>query len=69
MVEDVGIGDQGETEAGGQGHGLWLALTDWKVWWLALALTAQVIALSFNAYFPTLTATMGFNTTARPVFL
>lgn len=61
MEEDVGIGDQGETE--GDGNGLWLAITDWKVWWLALALTSQVVALSFNAYFPTLSATMGFNTT------
>ncbi|KAL4267409.1 MFS transporter superfamily protein [Pleurotus pulmonarius] len=85
MEEDVGVGDQSETEiplpgsdlekdpnanneasnppAGGQYHGLWLAITDWKVWWLALALTSQVVALSFNAYFPTLSATMGFNTT------
>lgn len=43
--------------------GLWLAVTDWRVWWLALALTSEVTALSFNAFFPTLTATLGFNTT------
>ncbi|QRW04887.1 major facilitator superfamily transporter [Ceratobasidium sp. AG-Ba] len=42
-------------------HGFFLAIKDWKVWWLALALTAQVVGLSFNAYFPTLTATLGYN--------
>jgi len=61
MEEDAGVGDQEETE--GDASGLWLAITDWKVWWLALALTSQVVTLSFNAFFPTLSATMGFNTT------
>ncbi|KAJ8474746.1 hypothetical protein ONZ45_g15847 [Pleurotus djamor] len=75
MEEDVGVGDQGETELtphdkpdtpnrfSGHFHGFWLAITDWKVWWLAVTLTSQVVALSFNAYFPTLSATMGFDTT------
>jgi len=64
MEEDVGVGDQNETEQSGwRGSGLWLAVSDWKVWWLAFALTSQVVALSFNAYFPTLSATMGFNPT------
>jgi len=62
MEEDAGVGDEGETEQG-KGSGLVMAVTDWKVWWLAVALTSQVIALSFNAYFPTLSATMGFNPT------
>lgn len=48
---------------GNQGEGFWLAISDWKVWWLAVILTAQVNALSFNAFFPTLTATLGFNPT------
>lgn len=61
MEEDAGVGDQEETE--GATSGLWLAVTDWKVWWFALALTAQVTALSFNAYFPTLSATLGYNRT------
>ncbi|KAF9462596.1 MFS general substrate transporter [Collybia nuda] len=43
--------------------GFILALSDWKVWWLALSLTSMVVSLSFNAYFPTLSATMGFDTT------
>ncbi|KAJ7576928.1 MFS general substrate transporter [Mycena floridula] len=63
MTEDAGVGDQEETETQGAMHGLWLALSDWKVWWLAVALTAQVIALSFNSFFPTLTATLGFSPT------
>ncbi|KAF8915937.1 MFS general substrate transporter [Mucidula mucida] len=63
MEEDVGVGDQGETEEGGQIRGLILAIKDWKVWWMSLALTAQVIGLSFNAYFPTLSQTMGYSYT------
>lgn len=63
MEEDAGVGDEGETEVEGHTTGLWLAVTDWKVWWLAVAMTSQVVALSFNAYFPTLSATMGFGPT------
>lgn len=65
MEEDVGVGDETQTEAGthGPGNGLWLAFTDVWVWWFAFALTSQVVALSFNAYFPTLTATLGYNST------
>ncbi|KAH0839991.1 MFS general substrate transporter [Lanmaoa asiatica] len=63
MKEDVGIGDQNETERGGRAHGLYLAVADWRVWLFALAMTAQVVALSFNAYFPTLSATLGYNPT------
>ncbi|KAJ3773078.1 MFS general substrate transporter [Lentinula raphanica] len=63
MKEDAGVGDQSETEVGGQASGLLLALSDWRVWWMSFALTAQVVSLSFNAYFPTLSATMGFNNT------
>lgn len=63
MQEDVGVGDEGETETGERAHGLYLAVTDWKVWLFALALTAQVVALSFNAYFPTLSATLGYSPT------
>ncbi|KAI0322458.1 MFS general substrate transporter [Amylostereum chailletii] len=59
MVEDVGVGD----EASGHLAGLKMALTDWKVYWLALALTSMVVSLSFNAFFPTLTATLGYSPT------
>ena len=78
MAEEVGESDNdGKTE-----HvttGLILAVKDWRVWFMALALTAQVfspsipndvftdnlqvVGLSFNAYFPTLTATLGYSTT------
>ncbi|RDB22569.1 hypothetical protein Hypma_010246 [Hypsizygus marmoreus] len=61
MEEDAGVGDEEQTE--GSTSGFWLAVTDIKVWWLALALTSEVVALSFNAYFPTLSATLGYNTT------
>ncbi|KAJ7179945.1 major facilitator superfamily domain-containing protein [Mycena crocata] len=63
MTEDAGVGDQEETEQGGPLTGLWAALGDWRVWWLAFALTAQVVALSFNAFFPTLTATLLYSPT------
>ncbi|TFY83064.1 hypothetical protein EWM64_g950 [Hericium alpestre] len=67
MASDFdGIGDQGETERG-QLYGLHTALTDWKVWWLALAMCSNVIGLSFNAYFPTLSATLGYGTTVTLV--
>ena len=63
MEEDAGVGDERETEGNGHTAGLRLALCDWKVWWMALAMTSITVALSFNAYFPTLSATMGFSTT------
>ena len=63
MEEDyVGIGDQGDIENGNRA-GFISAMTDWKVWWLALALTSMVVSLSFNAFFPTLSATLGYNRT------
>ena len=60
MIEDVGTSDEAE-----QGHfaGLKMAVMDWRVWWLAIALTSMVISLSFNAFFPTLAATLGYNST------
>jgi hypothetical protein len=64
MVEDAG-GHSGPDVPGksSQFHGLSLAIRDEKVWFLAFSLTGFVISLSFNAYFPTLTATLGFNPT------
>ncbi|KAH9948347.1 MFS general substrate transporter [Amylocystis lapponica] len=63
MEEDVGISDEEHKGDGGQMRGLVLAMGDWKVWWLAFALTSMVISLSFNAFFPTLTATLGYSRT------
>ncbi|KAG2338781.1 MFS general substrate transporter [Suillus weaverae] len=44
-------------------QGLWDALSDWKVWGFVAAYIAQLLGQSFFAYFPTLSATMGYNTT------
>ncbi|KAG1744348.1 MFS general substrate transporter [Suillus occidentalis] len=55
--------DERQTEHGGRGHGFYLAITDWKVWWFAILSIAQVTALSFVFYFPALTATLGYNPT------
>ncbi|EEB86986.1 hypothetical protein MPER_15874, partial [Moniliophthora perniciosa FA553] len=63
LAEDVGVGDQDQTESRSKGAGFIQCMTDWKVWWFALALTSQVVALSFNAYFPTLTATLQYDRT------
>ncbi|OAX39590.1 MFS general substrate transporter [Rhizopogon vinicolor AM-OR11-026] len=38
-------------------------LADWKVWWLALALTGMNVSLSFDIFFPTLSATLGYSST------
>lgn len=60
-IEEDGVVDEEETDnAKGQATGLLLALSDWKVWWLCIALTSMVVSLSFNAFFPTLGATMGY---------
>lgn len=65
MVEEAaGSSNKGATETkGGHMDGLHLAVNDWKVWWLALGLTSMVVSLSFNAYFPTLSETMGYDRT------
>ncbi|KAF9218490.1 MFS general substrate transporter [Gyrodon lividus] len=41
-------------DAASQSSGLWLALSDWEVWWFAVAMS--------SIFFPTLSATMGFGT-------
>lgn len=61
MEEDAGVSDHKESEQGGLAHGLYLAVTDWTVWWFAM--NAVVASLSFNAYIPTLSATFGYNPT------
>ncbi|KAI0268351.1 major facilitator superfamily domain-containing protein [Gloeopeniophorella convolvens] len=59
----AGISDQEDTKTAGHLDGLRLAAADWTVWWLAVALASNVLSLSFNAYFPTLTQTLGFDST------
>jgi hypothetical protein len=64
MQEDVGIGDGDETECqDSRFPGLLEALGDWRVYWLAVALASLDFSLSFNAFFPTLTATLGYSPT------
>ncbi|EJT97515.1 MFS general substrate transporter [Dacryopinax primogenitus] len=66
MAEDAsGSADEDASKGESQLRGLVLALTDWKVWFLACMMTAEVVGLSFNAYFrgAALTATLGYNTT------
>jgi len=64
MQEDVGVGDGDETEHKGERFsGLLEALGDWRIYWLAIALTGLATSLSFNAFFPTLTATLGYSST------
>ena len=50
-------------------RGFYLAMIDWKIWWLATALAAQVAALSFFQFVPTLAATMGFSRTVTLVLV
>ncbi|KAF8515446.1 major facilitator superfamily domain-containing protein [Gautieria morchelliformis] len=70
MAEDAGEGDEEDSsEDHNQWNGFTLAITDWKVWWLAFALLSQTVSLSFNAYFPTLAATLGFKSTTVTLLL
>ena len=62
--EDVGMEDSdGAQRQGLRVPGLLEALSDWRVYWLASALLSLVVSLSFNAFFPTLTATLGYSPT------
>ncbi|KAG2043838.1 major facilitator superfamily domain-containing protein [Suillus americanus] len=62
------LADDGNGRMDGPGKqttmkGLRDALSDWKVWWFTVALIVDHIALSYGMYFPTLVATMGYDTT------
>lgn len=59
MEEDVGEADT-DSETQGAFEGLKMALTDYKIYVMMFSLTAYVVGLSFNAFFPTLTGTLGF---------
>ena len=63
MVEDVEVHTDLHTTSEGRFLGFHLAVSDWKVWWLALILTAMVASVSFEAYFPTLVATLNYGPT------
>ncbi|KAK8055146.1 major facilitator superfamily domain-containing protein [Apiospora rasikravindrae] len=59
MIEDVGEKDV-DTEEQGAFGGLFMALKDYKMYLMSLTFTAYVVGLSFNAFFPTLTKTLGY---------
>ena len=64
MQEDGDIGDSDGTECeGSRFPGLLEAISDWRVYWLTVALASLNLSLSFNAFFPTLTATLGYSPT------
>ena len=63
MDEDVEVHNDLNSASEGRFLGFHLAVSDWKVWWLALALTSIITSLSFNGYFPTLVATLNYEPT------
>ncbi|KAJ7572896.1 major facilitator superfamily domain-containing protein [Mycena floridula] len=62
LADDAGEADKDNPEES-LFHGLILALKDPKVWIFAIMNMAQLLGLSFINFFPTLTSTLGFNTT------
>uniref|UniRef100_A0A0D2XNX3 Major facilitator superfamily (MFS) profile domain-containing protein n=1 Tax=Fusarium oxysporum (strain Fo5176) TaxID=660025 RepID=A0A0D2XNX3_FUSOF len=59
MIEDVGEADEDSSEESAF-YGLKLAVKDLKIYIMMLTFTAYVVGLSFNAFFPSLTETLGF---------
>ncbi|KAF1935439.1 MFS general substrate transporter [Clathrospora elynae] len=59
MTEDVGEVDEDSAEES-PFAGLMMAVKDLKIYVMMLTFTAYVVGLSFNAFFPTLTKTLGF---------
>ncbi|KAF9065835.1 major facilitator superfamily domain-containing protein [Rhodocollybia butyracea] len=62
LADDAGEADQ-DTIGDSPLKGLLMAMKDPKVWVFSLMNTAQLLGLSFVNFFPTLTSTLGFNTT------
>ena len=56
MTEDL-CRNQKET----QKIGFVEVFTDWTIWWLAIARSMATVGESFESYFPTLVATMGYD--------
>jgi len=59
MTEDVGEADADSVEQS-VFTGLIMAVKDVKIYLMMFTFTAYVVGLSFNAFFPTLTRTLGF---------
>ncbi|GAA5907313.1 hypothetical protein JCM8208_007152 [Rhodotorula glutinis] len=62
MTEDVGLND--DTSQISNWEAVKLALCDYKLWMMALALTSVTVGLSFNQFFPQITKTLGYSNTA-----
>ncbi|KAL1740730.1 MFS general substrate transporter, partial [Schizophyllum fasciatum] len=66
LAKDIGLSDNpdnDEKSSKGMWHGLSLALADPKMWALAIMYFTYILGLSFVQYMPTITKTLGFNTT------
>jgi hypothetical protein len=48
MKEDVGVVDTSEIESEKRGAGLISAIKDWRVWWVAIIMACNHLAVSFN---------------------
>ncbi|KAH7402213.1 major facilitator superfamily domain-containing protein [Phaeosphaeria sp. MPI-PUGE-AT-0046c] len=59
MTEDVGEADEDSADQS-PWAGLIMAVKDVKIYVMMLTFTAYVVGLSFNAFFPSLTRTLGF---------
>jgi len=59
MTEDVGEADEDSAEQS-PWAGLLMAVKDAKIYVMMLTFTTYVVGLSFNAFFPSLTRTLGF---------
>ncbi|KAF9888513.1 hypothetical protein FE257_008620 [Aspergillus nanangensis] len=60
IAEDVGEADV-DSEDQGPWDGLFMAVKDIKIYIMMITFTAYVVGLSFNAFFPSLTETLGFS--------
>ncbi|KAG2065570.1 MFS general substrate transporter, partial [Suillus decipiens] len=63
MEEEIVVRDEHEGTPVASLSGLVEALTDWRVWWLGAAHILMDASLSFRVFFPTLAATMGYDST------
>ncbi|GAA5885176.1 hypothetical protein JCM6882_007262 [Rhodosporidiobolus microsporus] len=61
MTEDVGVKDETTISTLAA---LRLAVTDYKLWVMAVSFASMTIGLSFNQFFPQLTRTLGYSNTA-----
>ncbi|KAL4071122.1 major facilitator superfamily domain-containing protein [Scleroderma yunnanense] len=62
MVEDT-CGIEDDPLKSPRRSGLMEALADWTVWWLAIAAISEKTMMSFENFFPTLAATLGYSPT------